>query len=127
MLALEPADKDRFDAAMTASQLQGVAFQIRFHLHPEVDATLDMGGTAVGLALKSGELWVLRHDGKATLTLEPSVYLEKGRLRPRAAKQMVLSGRAMDYATRIRWSLAKAQETPISVRDLAPDGDDPDL
>ena len=127
LLALEPADKDRFDAAMTASQLQGVAFQIRFHLHPEVDATLDMGGTAVGLALKSGELWVLRHDGKATLTLEPSVYLEKGRLRPRAAKQMVLSGRAMDYATRIRWSLAKAQETPISVRDLAPDGDDPDL
>ena len=24
----------------------------------------------------------------------------------------------MDYATRIRWSLAKAQETPISIRDL---------
>ncbi len=127
LLALEPEDKDRFDAAMTAAQLQGVAFQIRFHLHPEVDATLDMGGTAVGLALKSGELWVFRHDGKTTLTLEPSVYLEKGRLRPRAAKQMVLSGRAMDYATRVRWSLAKAQETPISIRDVAPDDDDPDL
>jgi hypothetical protein len=86
-----------------------------------------MGGTAVGLALKSGELWVFRHDGKTALTLEPSVYLEKGRLRPRVAKQMVLSGRAMDYATRTRWSLAKAQETPISIRDVAPDVDDPDF
>ena len=55
------------------------------------------------------------------MTLEPSVYLEKGRLRPRATKQVVLSGRAMDYATRIRWSLSKAQETPISIRDVAPD------
>lgn len=127
LLALDPDDKHRFDAAMTGSQLQGVAYKIRFHLHPEVDATLDMGGTAVGLALKSGELWVFRHDGKTALTLEPSVYLEKGRLRPRAAKQMVLSGRAMDYATRTRWSLAKAQETPISIRDVAPDIDDPDF
>jgi hypothetical protein len=40
---------------------------------------------------------------------------------------MVLSGRAMDYATRTRWSLAKAQETPISIRDVAPDVDDPDF
>jgi hypothetical protein len=31
----------------------------------------------------------------------------------------------MDYATRIRWSLAKAQDTPISIRDL--NRDDPDL
>jgi uncharacterized heparinase superfamily protein len=127
LLALDPDDMARFDAAMTQSKLQGVAFQIRFHLHPEVDATLDMGGAAVGLALKSGELWVFRHDGKTALSLEPSVYLEKGRLRPRGAKQVVLSGRAMDYATRIRWSLAKAQDTPISIRDVAPDvaPDDP--
>lgn len=121
LIALEDADQERFDRAMTDTKLQGVTFETRFHLHPEVDATLDMGGAAVGLALKSGELWVFRHDGSATMTLEPSVYLEKGRLRPRATKQVVLSGRAMDYATRIRWSLSKAQETPISIRDVAPD------
>ena len=46
---------------------------------------------------------------------------EKGRLRPRATKQVVLSGRAMQYATRVRWSLAKAQETAIAVRDLVRD------
>ena len=124
LLALEDPDKERFDRAMTAVNLQGIGFDIRFHLHPEVDATLDMGGAAIGLALKSGELWVFRHDGHAKLSLEPSVYLEKGRLRPRATKQVVLSGRAMDYATRIRWSLSKAQDTPLSIRDVTPDDRD---
>lgn len=118
LVALEGADKQRFDKAMDRVTLQGIPFQIRFHLHPEVDATVDMGGSAISLALKSGELWVFRHDGTLQMALEPSVYLEKGRLKPRATKQIVLSGRAMDYATRIRWSLAKAQDTPISVRDL---------
>jgi uncharacterized heparinase superfamily protein len=125
LVAIEPSDRQRFDKALTRSQLQGVPFQVRFHLHPDVDATVDMGGAAISLALKSGELWVFRHDGALKMTLEPSVYLEKGRLRPRATKQIVLSGRAMDYATRIRWTLAKAQETPISIRDL--NRDEPDL
>ncbi|CUH63306.1 Heparinase II/III-like protein [Thalassovita gelatinovora] len=125
LVAIEPSERQRFDKAMTRSQLQGVPFQVRFHLHPEVDATIDMGGAAISLALKSGELWVFRHDAKMKMTLEPSVYLEKGRLRPRATKQIVLSGRAMDYATRTRWSLAKAQDTPISIRDL--NRDEPDL
>ncbi len=55
-----------------------------------------MGGTAVSLALKSGEIWVFRHDGAAGLSLQPSVYLERGRLKPRAAKQIVLSGRMQE-------------------------------
>ena len=84
-----------------------------------------MGGAAVSMALKSGEVWVFRHDGTAELSLVPSVYLEKGRLRPRATKQVVLSWRAMDYATRIRWSLAKAHDMPISIRDLH--RDEPEL
>jgi uncharacterized heparinase superfamily protein len=99
-------------------RLAGVPFDVRFHLHPEVDATLDLGGAAISMALKSGEIWVFRHDGKFNLSLEPSVYLETGRLKPRATQQIVLSGRAVEYATRIRWSLSKAQETAIGVRDL---------
>lgn len=75
----------------------------------------------MSIAQKSGELWVFRHDGVAELSLEPSVYLEKGRLQPRATKQIVLTGRAMDYATRIRWSLSKTQDTAVGVRDLVPD------
>ncbi|MDX1781404.1 MAG: heparinase II/III family protein, partial [Thalassovita sp.] len=69
LVAIEPPERQKFDKAMTRSQLQGVPFHIRFHLHPEVDAKLDMGGAAVSLALKSGELWVFRHDGKLKLAL----------------------------------------------------------
>ena len=121
LLAMEDVEKRRFDRVMDAVKLSGVAYDVRFHLHPDVDAEIDLGGTAVSMALKSGEIWVFRHDGKNALALEPSVYLEKGRLKPRATKQIVLSGRAMGYATRIRWSLAKAQDTAVAVRDLAMD------
>ncbi len=118
LAAIEDADERVFDKALDRSNLKGVGFKIHFHLHPDVDAELDMGGTAVSMALKSGEIWVFRHDGTTKLTLEPSVYLEKGRLRPRATKQVVLSAAALEYATRIRWSLSKAQFTPDAVRDL---------
>lgn len=118
LLALDDKAKRRFDRAMDANKLTGIAFEIRLHLHPDVDAAVDLGGAAVSLAPKSGEIWVFRHSGQFKLSLEPSVYLEYGRLKPRATKQIVLSGRAMEYATRIRWSLAKAQDTAIAVRDL---------
>ena len=121
LLALDDSHKRRFDRMVDASKLAGVAFDIRFHLHPEVDATIDLGGAAVSMALKSGEIWVFRHDGGQNLRLEPSVYLETGRLKPRAGNQIVLSGKAMSYATRVRWSLSKAQETAIGVRDIKQD------
>ena len=118
LLAMEDPAKRRFDRSMDEIRLAGVPFDVRFHLHPEVDATLDLGGAAVSMALRSGEIWVFRHDGKFNLSLEPSVYLETGRLKPRATQQIVLSGRAVEYATRIRWSFSKAQETAIGIRDL---------
>jgi hypothetical protein len=78
-------------------------------------------GQTLALALRSGEVWLFRHDGVATLALEPSVYLDSTRLRPRPSQQVVLSARAMSYATRIRWTLAKADDTPQGLRDLATD------
>ncbi|MBY6049207.1 heparinase II/III family protein [Vannielia litorea] len=113
-----------FDAAMTRMQLQGVSFTAHFHLHPDVDATVDMGGLAVSLALKSGEIWVFRYSGKAELSLEPSVYLEQGRIKPRAARQIVLSAKVLDYGHEIGWTLAKAQDTPLAIRDTLRDDDD---
>ena len=121
LFALEDADKRRFDAALDAGKLKGIRFDIRFHLHPDVDATVDLGGAAISMALKSGEVWVFRHDGGHNLALEPGAYLETTRLKPRAAQQIVLSGTAYSYATRVRWSLSKAQETAIGVRDLSMD------
>ncbi len=118
LMAMTPAQKQRFERLMTEGRLSGVGFALRFHLHPDVDAALDLGGTAISLALKSGEIWVFRHNSNATLSLEASVYLEKGRLKPRPARQIVLSGRAMEFETPLGWTLAKAQDTPLAIRDL---------
>lgn len=117
LIAIEERHKKTFDRALEAGKLEGIYTQIKFHLHPEVDANLELGGNAVSLALNSGEVWVFRHDGVAELSVEPSVYLERGRLQPRATKQIVLSRRVMEYGTRTRWSLAKAQDTALAVRD----------
>ncbi len=113
--AMTPEDRKRFEVIFAREGLRGIPFQIRFHLHPDADATLDMGGTAVSVALKSGEIWIFRHDGVADLALSPSVYLEPGRLRPRGALQIVLSARVLDYACQIGWTLAKAQATPAAI------------
>ena len=121
LIAIEDRHKKIFDRAFEAGKLEGIYTQIKFHLHPEVDANLDLGGNAVSLALKSGEVWIFRHDGAVELSLEPSVYLERGRLQPRATKQIVLSRRVMEYGTRTRWSLAKAQDTALAVRDTLRD------
>ena len=125
LLSLEDIEKRRFDRALDRTTLRGIGYEVRFHLHLEVDATLDLGGAAVSMALKSGEIWVFRHDGTCELGLEPGAYLEATRLKPRAAQQIVLTGRAINPATRVRWSLSKAQETAIGVRDL--ERDDPYL
>jgi len=118
LTTLDAKDDPIFDRALDAAKLQGIPWSVRFHVHPEVEAVIDLGGAAVSLTQKSGEIWVFRHDGAAEMKLEPSVYLENGRLRPRATQQVVLTGRAMSYSTRIRWSLSKAQDTPTALRDM---------
>lgn len=119
--ALSEPDRIRFEKHMDQISLQGVPYSVRFHLHPDIDVDLDLGGTAVSLGLKSKEVWVFRVGAGSKITVEASVFLEKGRLKPRATKQIVLSGRVMEYASQVSWSLAKAQDTPSYVRDLETD------
>ncbi|WP_333714652.1 heparinase II/III family protein [Yoonia sp.] len=116
---LDKDDEARFDKILTSSVDMGIPFAIRFHLHPDVTPHIDTDGTLASLQLASGETWVFRHDGTAKLSLSASVYLQNGRLKPRATQQMVLSGHALAYATRIRWSLSKAPETPGFLRDVS--------
>ncbi|MEZ5776751.1 MAG: heparinase II/III family protein [Paracoccaceae bacterium] len=123
--AMTVADRRRYETIMERSKHRGVDFDLRFHLHPDVDATIDMGGSAVSMALKSGEIWVFRHDGIGELALEPSVYLESGRLKPRASRQIVLSASVIEYACQLGWTLAKAQDTPSAIRDTLRDDDPP--
>jgi uncharacterized heparinase superfamily protein len=123
LAAVNTTDKRRFERLAQGRRFQGVKFAIRFHLHPDVEARVDLGGAAISLTLRSGEIWVFRHDGATRMTLDPSIYLEKSRLRPRESLQIVLSGLANDFDTQAGWTLAKAQDTPLAIRDL--ERDDP--
>jgi uncharacterized heparinase superfamily protein len=119
--AISTAEKRRFEQLLAEGRVRGVEFALRFHVHPDVEATLDMGGRAVSLVLRSGEIWVFRSDGVGRLSLDPSIYLEKARMQPRATQQIVLSARAGDFETALGWTLAKAQDTPLAIRDLERD------
>ena len=87
-------------------------FSVRFHLHPDVAASLDSDGASVSLLLINGDVWVFRYQGLVELSLEESVYFEEGRVHPRPTAQIVLSGEVKEITTRVRWSLAKASENP---------------
>jgi uncharacterized heparinase superfamily protein len=119
LTTLTAADGEAFDRAIDASNRLGIAFAVRFHLHPDVEAATDGRGD-VAILLKSGEEWVFSHDGEALLSIEDSVYLEEGRLRPRPTLQIVLAGRAIRRHTQLRWTLAKGYSTPEGLRDLNP-------
>jgi uncharacterized heparinase superfamily protein len=116
--ALNSADHRRLDRVLKDTGGAGLRFALRFHLHPDVDARPDPEAASVLLRLKSGETWEFRHDGAAELSVEPSVYLEKGRLTPRATRQIVLAAALTDFACQIDWTLAKTQDTPLAIRDL---------
>src|SRR4029077_3349712 len=58
----------------------GRSFVIRFHLHPQVQASLTQDGSAALLRLASGTGWRLRAQG-AVMSLGESVYLGAGETR----------------------------------------------
>ncbi len=118
LAALTDQDRRQFDAHRAAKAGGGsVGYSVRFHLHPDVEATRQ--AQAILLTLKSGEVWVFEAQPGATIAVEPSLYLEKGHLEPRTTKQIVLSGSMLEYATRVTWTLAKSADTPEAVRDIA--------
>jgi len=116
--ALSETDRVTFERLMNRTRLAGVRYDIRFHVHPEVEVEIDLGGNAVSLSLKSGEVWVFRHNGVATLSLDASVYLDNSRIKPRATKQIVLSDTVLDYSSRVSWSFSRAQDGNRHIRDI---------
>ncbi len=80
-------------------------FAIRFHLHPDVQASLVRGGDSVMLRLPKGGGWRLLARG-AAIALEPGVYLgTRGEIR--RSQQIVLSGRAIGAETIVKWALRR--------------------
>lgn len=83
----------------------GRTFRVRFHLHPQVQASLIQGGTGVLLRLPGGTGWRFFANG-GTVSLEDSIYLGAGG-RHRRAEQIVVSGLLDSHRTSIKWRLAK--------------------
>ncbi len=109
----------RFERMRGRTGRPGIPFSIRFHLHPDVTVQAEPGGTTMSLKPGNGEIWTFRYRGAATMLLQPSVYLEKGRLVPRETGQIVLSALATAHMTHIQWTFERAQDSPIHIRDLA--------
>jgi uncharacterized heparinase superfamily protein len=86
-------------------------FSIRFHLHPDVRASLSRDSLSALLVAPNGEGWRFRTDG-GPVRLEKSVYLAGG-APPRRSTQLVVSGEAEPYGggerapNRVRWAFQR--------------------
>ncbi len=82
----------------------GQSFVIRFHLHPDVQASLSQDGGTMLLRLESGVGWRLRAQG-AVMNLAESIYLGGGE--PRKSQQAVLVGHVGSAGATVRWGLRR--------------------
>jgi uncharacterized heparinase superfamily protein len=97
----ESGEDVRGEDAVEAASPQ--PFSVRFHLHPNVTASLQQDGEAVLLRLPTAGGWRLRADG-ARISLEESVYLGGGE--PRRSEQVVLTGYT-DGPQHVKWAITK--------------------
>jgi len=82
------------------------AFAVRFHLHPEIRASLVQNGVAVLLQTGGGIGFRFRAAG-GRLALEDSVYLGQ-----RRAQQVVIHGTAEGAETIVKWALQRIPPRP---------------
>jgi uncharacterized heparinase superfamily protein len=86
---------------------------LRFHLHPNVRATLDAEKKTAMLALPSGASW--RFETSGDLSLAESIYCESGDA-IRKTTQLVVTGTAHNEPVELTWSLARVRDavpTPV--------------
>jgi uncharacterized heparinase superfamily protein len=80
-------------------------FAIRFHLHPDVTASLAQNGQAALLRLPSGAGWRLRATG-APVSLGDGIYLgRRGEIRK--TLQVVISGEKGEDEAVVKWAIAR--------------------
>lgn len=81
-------------------------FAARFHLGPEVEATLTADGMGALLRIAEGALWQFRVRG-AKLAIDDSIWID-GNGRPLPTLQLVASGEAPAGGASISWTLKRA-------------------
>ncbi len=94
----------RGEDILEASKETGQPFDIRFHLHPSIKASLTKGARSVLLLFPTGLGWRMQvSDFK--LSLEESIYAGSGKLQ--STLQIVISGHNKQKHTVIKWKIAR--------------------
>jgi uncharacterized heparinase superfamily protein len=100
--------EDRLVRAGSRSR-SGRAFAVRFHLHPEVQASLVQDGASVLLRTPSGAGWQLRASG-GSLDLNESIYAGRAGER-RRCEQAVVTGPIGPDDTIVKWAIRRIAKT----------------
>ena len=101
--------EDRLLAAPGA-QPAAVPYVVRFHLHPDVEASFWSDGRSILMVGASGRDWWFRNDA-AEVSLEPSVHFSGGL--PQRTQQVVLRGSSRgETGARVRWKISPAEGPP---------------
>ena len=82
-----------------------VAYAIRFHLGPDIEAGLSADGMGAGLALPDGSYWQFR-SGSGEVRIEDSIWVD-GQARPMPVQQLVLQGLVSRGGGNFSWLLKK--------------------
>lgn len=99
------ADGENLRGEDTLTGPGGERFAVRFHVHPEVRASLLADGSTALLRLPSGAGWRLRAAG-GVMNLVESVYLgRRGEIR--RAEQVVVAGGLTGGETKIKWAISR--------------------
>ena len=93
---LVPFDPDR---------IRPCRFAVRFHLHPDVQASLIHNGAAVLLRLPSGVGWRF-HAGGGVPRLEDSICVEDGKT-SRRTQQIAIPATTTDSGAAVKWAFQK--------------------
>lgn len=91
-----------------AKKRKGRGFAVRFHLHPNVQASLASDGSAVWLKLPNGPGWQMRAQG-GKLALAESVYLGQPGER-RRTEQIVIEGPIEAPETVVKWAFRRIEQ-----------------
>ncbi len=97
-------DQKILDLAAVRQVARSIPFMAKFHIAPDVDAELDLGGMAVSLQLPDNTVWIFRATGGG-IALQDSVYHSSDRLQPRATKEIVVTSDVINYEGAITWML----------------------
>ena len=85
---------------------EAIAFAVRFHLAPAVEAATTADGQGALLRIRGTTVWQFRCRG-GRLAIEDSLWID-GEAKPHAGLQLVISGEMPPEGTTIAWSFKRA-------------------